>query len=279
MPEGHRPGPGRDGVDARRRRRQPADRRAGDRRDHLPVHARGDGDRGAVRDLRRLALRRRPARQEWHRRRDRHRRAGQGRARDIRPAPRSGRKQRPRAARGPVRCRSGWASTSSSRGRRREADGSWSCLRCSRSPAVPSPRPTSPTRRARAAPRAGRPPRRATRGVRPRRAVPADRRRSALRRADGRAARAVEPGRSRQGGAEGRRHRRPLRVPPRLPGERAQPRLQLREVGPAPARGPRAGRLLPRRIRRRRIPGSWRSSTGSSTPTTTGTTCTRATGR
>ena len=71
----------------------------------------------------------------------------------------------------------------------------------------------------------------------------------------------------------------PLRLPPRLPGQRARPGLRLREAGRAAsrrARGRRSTRTSPPRPAGR---ASSRSSTGSSTPTTTGTTCTRATGR
>ena len=50
----------------------------------------------------RLALRHRAAGQERHRRRDRHRLSGQGRAGDLRPAARQGRQQRQGAARGQV---------------------------------------------------------------------------------------------------------------------------------------------------------------------------------
>ena len=57
---------------------------------------------GPVRDVRRLALRHRPAGQERDRRRDRHRLAGQGRAGDVRPAARRGRQQRQGATRGQV---------------------------------------------------------------------------------------------------------------------------------------------------------------------------------
>ena len=57
---------------------------------------------GPVRDLGRLALRRRPARQERDRGRDRHRLARQGRARHLRAATRRGRQQRQRATRRPL---------------------------------------------------------------------------------------------------------------------------------------------------------------------------------
>ena len=88
-----------DGRDPRRRRRQPAHRRAGRRRRDLPPRAGGDGDRRALRDLRRLALRDRAAGQERHRRRHRHRLARQGRARHLRAAARRRRQQRPGPAR------------------------------------------------------------------------------------------------------------------------------------------------------------------------------------
>ena len=85
--------------------------------------------------------------------------------------------------------------------------------------------------RARRALRPGRAARRAGGGVRLRRAVPADRRRPALRRADGRAPRAVERRRPDRDRARRGRSRRTLRVPPRLPGERARPGLRLRALG------------------------------------------------
>ena len=72
------------------------------------------------------------------------------------------------------------------------------------------------------------------------------------------------------------RPRRPLRVPPRLPGQRARSGLRLQPLGSAPDGGQRARRL---RARRRRERASSPSSTGSSTPSTTSTTRTRATGR
>ena len=72
----------------------------------LPLRAGRDDDRRAVRNFGRLALRHRPAGQERHRRRDRHRLSGQGRTGHVRPAAR----QRPAtASRGsswPSSCRS-----------------------------------------------------------------------------------------------------------------------------------------------------------------------------
>jgi len=64
-------------------------------------HARpgGDDDRRPVRELGRLALRRRPAGEERHRWRDRHGRTGEGRAWDVLAAPRRGGEQRARPAR------------------------------------------------------------------------------------------------------------------------------------------------------------------------------------
>ena len=90
--------PGRDGRDARRRRRQPAHRRAGRRAGHLQARARRDGDRRALRALRRVAVRHRPARQERRQRRHRHGLAGQGRPRHVLAAARRGRQQRARHA-------------------------------------------------------------------------------------------------------------------------------------------------------------------------------------
>ena len=84
------------------------------------------------------------------------------------------------------------------------------------------------------------------------RAVRADGRRSALRRADRRAARALEPRRPGQDRSERRRpHPRPVRVPPGLSRSRAQPRLHLRALGPTPDPRTRAGRLRARRHRSR----------------------------
>ena len=94
-PRGH-------GRDPRRRRVQPGQPRPGGRPRGLPRHARGDDHRRPLRDLGRLALRGRPARQERHRRRHRHRLARQGRARDLRASARRGRQQRARPARHPA---------------------------------------------------------------------------------------------------------------------------------------------------------------------------------
>ena len=105
---------------------------------------------------------------------------------------------------------------------------------------------------ARGALRPCRPARRSARALRPRGAVRPDRRQSALRRADGRAARAVDGRQPREGRAERRRPRgRALRVSPRLPGRRAQPGLRLPELVAAhqpgsPADGVRARRDRPR---------------------------------
>ncbi len=93
-----------------------------------------------------------------------------------------------------------------------------------------------------------RPPRRAARGVRARRAVPADRRRGDLRRGDRLAPRPLAQQRPRRDRAVRRRSRsRSLRVQPRLPRRRSQPRLRLRAVGAPHHRGHRADRLRPRR--------------------------------
>ena len=125
--------------------------------------------------------------------------------------------------------------------------------------------------------RAGRPDRRAGGRLRVRRAVHPDGHRPPPRRADGRAPRAVEPHRPRQDRSVGGRPRRPLRVPPRLPGQRARAGLRLQPVGAAPDGGQRACRLRPRRRREDRARSP--CSTGSSTRSTTSTTRTRATGR
>ena len=119
-----------------------------------------------------------------------------------------------------------------------------------------------------------------TGGVRPRRALPAARRQRALRPADRCAPWPLErvgPGQDRADRA--RSHRRALRLPPRLPRGRALPGLRLRTLGPPHLRGARADGVRPRRDRARATPGSSPCSTGSSTSTTTGTTCTKATGR
>ena len=99
-----------DGRDARRRRRQPAARAsAWSTRQTCRAHARGDDDRRPVRDLGRLALRRRAARQERDRRRHRHglaregRRSARSRRRSTRPATAS----RVSSRRGSSRARSG----------------------------------------------------------------------------------------------------------------------------------------------------------------------------
>ena len=76
-----------------------------------------------------------------------------------------------------------------------------------------------------------------------------------------------------------RSHARPLRVPPRLPRQRARPGLRLRALGAADHRRERSRRST---RTSRPIPptrASSRCSTGSSTSSTTGTTRTRATGR
>ena len=115
--ERQRQGPGGDGRDARGRRRQSAHRRARRRCRDLPAHAGRDDDRRPVRDLRGLALRRRAARQERDRRRDRHRLAGQGRAGHVRPAARRRRQQRQGTARPPGSSPGAWGWTCSRRHR------------------------------------------------------------------------------------------------------------------------------------------------------------------
>ena len=56
LPRGHRPRPRGDGCDAGQRRREPGDRRDGDRTRRLPPGAGRDGERRAVRAVGRLAL-------------------------------------------------------------------------------------------------------------------------------------------------------------------------------------------------------------------------------
>ena len=99
-----------------------------------------------------------------------------------------------------------------------------------------------------------------------------------LRRADRRAARAVGRRPTSSRSALGRRSRRPLRVPPRLPGPRPRPGLRLRALGAAAHEGT-TRRSTPTSRPTPATRASSRCSTGSSTPSTTGTTCTRATGR
>ena len=181
-------------------------------------------------DLGRLALRRRAARQVRDRRRHRDRRARQGRPRHF--APRldaAGNSVKGQLVAGTSSRPLG--STCSSR--------SLPCPAFSRALARPVllgvarrvSRSSPPVAGADLADeralaeqyRAGRPARRAGGGVRAGRAVRADRRRRAVRRADGRAARAR--GTRRPGGDRParRRSRRPLRVPPRLPGNPLDP--------------------------------------------------------
>ena len=81
--------------------------------------------------------------------------------------------------------------------------------------------------------------------MRARRAVRADRRRPAVRRADGCAARAVEPDDLVKIGPAAERSRRSLRVPPRLPGRRARPGLRLRALGTAAQRRAARRRCTP----------------------------------
>ena len=92
--------------------------------------------------------------------------------------------------------------------------------------------------RARGAVRARRPPRRAARGVRPGRAVRADGRRRALRRAHRRAARALgrrRPGRDRAGAEDLDRGLYEYHLD--FPGDALDPELRLRALGPARHRG------------------------------------------
>ena len=84
----------------------------------LPLRTGGDDDGRAVRDVWRLALRRRPAGQERHRRRDRHGVARQGRTGDVRPAARSRPAIASRGSSWPSSCRSGWGWTCSFHSRR-----------------------------------------------------------------------------------------------------------------------------------------------------------------
>ena len=286
LAERDRHGPGGDGRDAGRRRRQPAHAAsAWSTPRRLPLHAGGDDDRRAVRDLRRLALRRRPARQERHRRRHRHRLARQGRPRHVRAAARRGRQQRQGPARGavplaaararPVRLGARCSEEACSSPSSRRALLVVPCSRPSRRRA-----PIRGREGARRALRPGRAARRAGPGVRPWRVVRADRRRPALRRADGRAPRAVGPRRPGQDRPDGGRSRpEPLRVPPRFPRQRARPGLRLRALGTPHHRGHGARRVRTRRHRARPPGSSSRCSTGSTTSSTTGTTPTRATGR
>ena len=81
LPGRDRPRPGADGSDAGRRRRAAADGRAGRGRGHMPLRPHRDDDGGPVRDLGRLALRRRIAGEERDRRRHRDGVAGEGRPR------------------------------------------------------------------------------------------------------------------------------------------------------------------------------------------------------
>ena len=84
--------------------------------------------------------------------------------------------------------------------------------------------------------------------MRPGRAVrPAGRRLAPRRRADRRAARALESDRPREDRAAGNRPREPVRVPPRLPGPRARCRLRLRALDTSPGRRERADRVRARR--------------------------------
>ena len=92
--------------------------------------------------------------------------------------------------------------------------------------------------------------------MRPRRTVRADRRRRPLRREHRGASRSVERVRPREDRARGNRPRQPLRVPPRLPGKRARPRVRLRALEPPPDRG----RLAHGLCARRRRPGPSRAT-------------------
>ncbi len=191
--------------------------------------------------------------QERHRRRDRHRRAGQGRRSgrsprcSTRPATASGASSPRRSSRGrsastcSPRCRAsgtvGGCGASSPSGRRTPRTAPPSCSLAAFACVACAPAARGRPRRregARREVRAGRPARRAARRVRARRAVRADRRGPALRRP--RRSRSAGRGTRRPGqGRPGRdRPRRPLRVPPRLPGRRARPGLRLRGVVEAP---------------------------------------------
>ena len=105
----------------------------------------------------------------------------------------------------------------------------------------------------------GRAPRRATRGVRPRRAVHPARRRPAVRPADRGAARALEHDRPGEDRPERAGPRQPLRVPPRLPGQRAQPGLRLRALAGPPRHGRRDADGLRARRDRPRTSGEARA--------------------
>ena len=80
------------------------------------------------------------------------------------------------------------------------------------------------------------------------RALRADGRRCALRRFDGRPPGPLERLRPREDRPDGGRPRRALRVPPRLPGERARAGLHVRAVGPPAHAG-----LRPRDLRARGV--------------------------
>ena len=247
----------------------------------LPAHARRDDDRRPLRDLGRLALRRRPARQERHRRRHRHgrRRARAASARSRRGSTRPATASRGSSWRGSSRA--GSASTSSARSP--AAVSTARRLAAARGALVPSfqrRRRTSPTsRRWR---RSYAPVVRLVEQTEecgpgePYEPIDVDR---ALRRADGALRGPWNATDLVKIAPVGEGPRRPLRLPPRLPGQRAQPGLRLRALGAPHHRGQRGRRCTRTSPPRPTGRASSRCSTGSSTPTTTGTTCTRATGR
>ena len=280
LPAGHRARPRGDGRDARRRRRQPAHARARRRRGELPLHARRDGDRRPVRDLRRLALRHRPARA----------RAASAAASSPSPPARAGWARSRRCSTRPATAsrgssprassRAGSASTSSPRSPMRE---SGSARRCSRRSSLP------PTARADRAAGDG-----ARRSATPRSCGSSRRHRL-------RAGRAVRADRRRRCCSTSRRWRCAARGQRRPGQDRPDARRISREASTSTTstspgnaldpgcdylhwqrrltEGHDARRLRARRHRSALTRASWRSSTGSSTSSTTGTTCTRATGR
>ena len=153
----------------------------------------------------------------------------------------------------PRSCPAGWGSTSSRRspGRERQASRAAPGGAARRAgPGAGRARRPGPGAGPRRALRARRADRRRRAGLRPDRAVPADRRRPPVRRADRRPARALgqRPGGGRAEGLGPRR--RALPVPPRLPGQRARPRLRLPALAEAARRtvtGPRSTRTSSRR--------------------------------
>ena len=195
---------------------------------------------------------------ERHRRRDRHRRSGKGRARHLLTAARRCRKQRQGSARCEVPVPATWEWTSSRRnprGDRNHRSGSLGAdrLLAAAALALSGARERRPRGRdgARREVRAGRADRRAGAGVRLRREVRPDRRRPPVRRADRGLARALERHRPGEDRPCRRRSRRSLRVPPRLPGLDARTGVRLRALDEAAHRGKRSHGVRARRYRAR----------------------------